>query len=523
MQFSVAAAASAPIFSGCQSEQLAQADTGGQAGNNILIVIADQLSQKALPSYGDKYADAPNIESIMQNGVRFSQVYTPCPLCQPARAAFWTSSFTHQTGVISNLIPETNDIFTTLSKTTDPELPALGELFSNAGYICRHFGKMHDAGSLRGFDCDDPAEELPVEAESPAFPVNLDTTRDRYTAERCVSFLEQKHSKPFIAIADFNNPHNICGWVGENAGEHEDKPIEGTLPELPDNFEIEDMASRAPGVQYLCCTHPRLNQACHWNKENYRHYLAAYYHYLKIVDDEIGRVLAALKKGGYDKNTLIVFMSDHGDGMTCHRMATKRLSFYDETTRVPLAFAGAGIQGKDKLVSQPLVSTLDLVPTLCDYAGIDKKTNFEGESLSYYLTGKGKPLKRDYLVSQWHCEWNFTYEPGRMLRSGQYKYIKYAEDKAEELYDMINDPGEKTNLAGKPEYQNVLNEHREMFAAYLKQKNDPFEKMRAVVDPRWRKHKLGYQNHTGGCSRDCDPPKELDLEGKKLDIDTFMI
>jgi choline-sulfatase len=523
MKYSVAtAAASGSVLGGCQGQGQANS-AGAEKPNNILIIIADQLSQKALPSYGDKYADAPNIESIMTGGVRFSQAYTPTPLCQPARAAFWTSRYPHQTGVVSNLIPEPNDIFTTRSKTADEKFPALGEIFSDAGYICRHFGKMHDAGALRGFVCDDPAKTLPVEAESPAFPINIDTTRDRYTAAACEEFLKQKHEKPFIAIADFNNPHNICGWVGENAGEHEDKPIDGVLPELPDNFEIEDIASRAPGIQYLCCTHPRLNQACHWNKNNYRHYLAAYYHYLKLVDNEIGGVLNALKQSGDDKNTLVVFMTDHGDGMASHRMATKRLGFYEETTRVPLAFAGAGITGKNKVVSEPLVSLLDIVPTLCDYAGIEQKGEFEGESLCYYLTGKGKPIKREYLVSQWHCEWNFTYEPGRMLRSQRFKYIKYAENKAEELYDMINDPGERANLAHKPEYQEILARHREMFARYLKETNDPFEDMKAFIDPRWRKHQLGYSNHEGGCSRDCDPPKELDLNGKELDIHNFPV
>ncbi|MFI4910046.1 MAG: sulfatase [Sedimentisphaeraceae bacterium JB056] len=514
MKIFATAAATSSVISGCESQSMSKAQNGsGIKHPNILIIIADQLSQKALPSYGDKYADAPNIESIMKNGVRFSQVYTPCPLCQPARSAFWTSHYPHQTNVTTNLPTEPQEILgsqiTKVSPMTEPSMTTLGDVFSSSGYICRHFGKMHDAGALRGFECDDPAQTLPVERTHPAWPVNLDTTRDRYTAQRCVDFLESEHDKPFIAVADFNNPHNICGWVGENQGEHTDVDIDSKLPELPDNFEVEDMETRAPGIQYLCCTHPRLNQAAHWNKENYRHYLAAYYHYLKVVDDEIGLVLNALKHGGYDDNTLIVFMADHGDGMSCHRMTTKRLSFYDETTRIPFAFAGPGIKDKDMLIEKPLVSTLDLVPTLCDYAGVAKPQSLEGQSLMHYLNGKGEPVERDYLISQWHAEWNFTYEPGRMLRTDRYKYIKYAEERAEEFYDLEKDPGEKKNLINDASYKDIIDKHRKMFASYLKDKEDPFESMQAVVDPRWRSHKLGYQNHEGGSIKDFPPPKEL--------------
>ena len=509
MKIFAAAAASSAVLSGCDKKEEPMVEqTSSQLHPNILIILVDQLAHKALPSYGDKYADAPNIEGILKSGVHFSNVYTPCPLCQPARAAIWTSRYPHQTGVLDNMPTEPEAGFTRLGAMMHEEITTLGDVFSGAGYIARHFGKMHDAGALRGFDCDNPAAELPVESK-PAWPVNVDTTRDRYTTVRCVEFLEQKHDKPFIAIADLNNPHNICGWVGENKGEHTDKPIESVLPELPDNFETADMDTRAAGIQYLCCTHPRLSQASQWNGQNYRHYLAAYYHYLKRVDDEIGLILNALKAGGYDKNTLIVFMADHGDGMASHRMVTKRLSFYEETTRVPFVFAGYGVKAANKYVENQLASTLDLLPTLCDYAGLDIPQGVEGKSLMRYLAGDDTPVERDYVASQWYAEWNYTREPGRMLRTKQYKYIKYAENKAEELYDIQNDPGEMRNLAPNTQYAEVLERHRKLFAEYLAATDDPFETLTAIVDPRWRTHTPGYTKHIGGCAKDFPPPEEL--------------
>jgi choline-sulfatase len=168
---------------------------------NILIVIADQLSAQALPAYGDAYAQTPNINRIVRHGVRFENCYTNCPLCQPARAAFWTGLYPHNTGVLSNgrkhPVPPVPD-----------HVPTLGALFARAGYEAVHFGKTHDAGSLRGFHVE-PVGTLPVEAE-PAWPLNNDTFRDRHTTTRVVAYLEQRGTDgPFLAVADLNNPHNI--------------------------------------------------------------------------------------------------------------------------------------------------------------------------------------------------------------------------------------------------------------------------------------------------------------------------
>ena len=124
---------------------------------NILLIIGDQLSARALRSYGSGYGHTPHIDRIIERGVRFEQCYTNCPLCQPARTAFWTGLFPHQTGVLSNgrnhpvpPVPE--------------HVPTIGATFAEAGYETMHFGKTHDAGALRGFRVA-PREQLPVEAE----------------------------------------------------------------------------------------------------------------------------------------------------------------------------------------------------------------------------------------------------------------------------------------------------------------------------------------------------------------------
>jgi choline-sulfatase len=460
---------------------------------NILIIITDQLSAQALPAYGDTYALTPNIDRITRRGVRFEQCYTNCPLCQPARAAFWTGLFPHQTGVLSNgrkhPVPPVPD-----------DVPTVGALFAAAGYETVHVGKTHDAGSLRGFKVD-PLDELPVDAD-PAWPVNYDTLRDRYTATRAVEYLQGGEGEgPFLLVVDLHNPPNICGWVGENAYAHEDVPVAVPLPPLPANFETQDMEGRPLPVQYICCSHNRLSQAAPWNETNYRHYLAAYYHYVRRVDDEIGLILDALEARPDGDNTLIVFTADHGDGMAVHRQVTKQVSMYDNTTRVPLAFLGPGVGGEDRADGGALVSNLDLLPTLCAYAGVDAPEGLWGRSLLPWLAGEDGGSPHPYVVSEWHTEWGFTISPGRMVRTPRCKYVRYLEGGEqglyEELYDMEADPGETRNLVGDPAHGEALARHRTLLADHVERTQDGFFELSWEAAPRWRSHQIGYANHRG--------------------------
>jgi len=470
---------------------------------HILILVADQLAQAAMGCYGDPQQATPTLDRLAERGVRFGQAYCNYPLCGPSRPSFWTGLYPHQTGVLSNgrhwpnpEVPET--------------VPSLGSLFRAAGWRTVHFGKTHDYGALRGFEVV-PVDQEPLDGPDWA-PHNVDTFRDVDTTAKCVEFLsDYPDDHRLLMVADLLNPHNICGFVGANAGPENQLPLPaGDLPPLPDNFEVEDMAKRPKPVQYVCCAHRRLMQAAHWSPTQYRQYLAAYYHYTRLMDQCVGRILDALEQRGIADRTLIVFFSDHGDGMARHRMVTKHTTFYDEVTRVPWLFAGPGVTARDLARhepdadghDQPLVSLLDLVPTLCDVAGIDPPPGLPGRSLAGYLRGDPPPADRRHpcVVSQWHTEWGFTVEPGRMLRTQRYKYTRYREDEGEELYDLAADPGETRTLIDDPAYADVLAEHRRRFGEYLAATDDPFETLEWKADPRWRSHAPGYPHHTDGCA-----------------------
>ncbi|GAB4462717.1 MAG: sulfatase-like hydrolase/transferase [Armatimonadaceae bacterium] len=459
---------------------------------NVLILISDQLAQRAVGAYGDPYRVTPTIDSLADRGVRFANAYCNTPLCGPSRASFWSGRYPHETGVLSNgrnfvnrMLPE--------------DWQTVGTVFRAAGYETAHFGKRHDSGGLRRFDLVEPEGELPVEGTE-ALPVNYDTRRDRYTTEKVIEWLEQEHEKPFLLVADLQNPHDICSWIGANQGPHEDIPIPGFLPDLPPNFEDADFLDRPMPVQYICCSHNRMAQAAAWNENNYRHYLAAYYHYIQRVDLEISRILTALAKAGLEEDTLIVFFADHGEGMGSHRMVTKQVSFYEETNRIPWIFAGPGVRvAPGTLIEKPLVSLLDLLPTLADMAGLPVPEGLHGRSLAPFLRGEREDRCEpgEYVAGEWHTEWGFTIEPGRMIRTARYKYTRYIEGDGEELFDLQEDPWETRTLIHDPAHQATLKEHRQLLAQHLQATDDPFFSLEPLVAPRWRSHKPGNRHHQG--------------------------
>ena len=337
----------------------------------------------------------------------------------------------------------------------------------------------------------------------PEFPVNNDSFLDVGTCEDAVAYLSNPPKEPFICIADFQNPHNICGFIGENAGVHTDRPISGPLPELPDNFDVEDWSNIPTPVQYICCSHRRMTQAAHWNEENYRHYIAAFQHYTKMVSKQVDSVLKALYSTPAGRNTIVVIMADHGDGMASHRMVTKHISFYDEMTNVPFIFAGPGIKQQkkpiDHLLTQP---TLDLLPTLCDLAGIAVPAEKAGISLAPTLRGEKQKKSHPYVVSEWHSEYEYVTTPGRMVRGPRYKYTHYLEGNGEELYDMKKDPGERKNLAKDPKYSKILAEHRALLDDYITRSKDDYRSLKVDADPRCRNHTPGYPSHEGPGARE---------------------
>ena len=444
---------------------------------NILMVVVDQLAARAL----EGKRETPNLDRLREMSQSAECCITQCPLCQPSRASFWSGLYPHETNVLSNGRKWP-------ANPVSSSVETLGRVLSKAGYETRHFGKRHDAGALGGFWCAEEGQT--VIPDAPSLPYNFDTYNDVFTHKQALDFLRARQSsRPLAMVVDLVNPHNICGWVGLHKDGRPDEETEG-LPELPPNFEFDDIANRGTPVQYLCCTHIRQGQASHWSPLLFRQYLKAYQGYLALADRMIGDVLNAWRDkglGGY-----ILFWSDHGDAMASRHMVTKDVCLYREAVEVPLFISGPDVKPG---TLRGLAELLDIAPTVCGLLGLRKPASFQGKDLSGLLR-EGGVVDRPYAVSQWHTEWGYTVSPCRLVRTQGASYIRYLEPGVqEEYYDLASDPFEEHNAASSHPGEVAM--MRCLFTEYLRESHDPFESLAWNADRRWRSHELGFCHHEG--------------------------
>jgi arylsulfatase A-like enzyme len=192
--------------------------------------------------------------------------------------------------------------------------------------------------------------------------------------------------------------------------------------------------------------------------------------------------MAAVRKCGYDDNTLVVFTSDHGDGAAAHQWAAK-LSLYQESVNVPFIVVYPPRLDAGRVDGRALVSLADLVPTFCDYAGIPTAIRFAGRSLRPVLEHPAAPW-RESLVTELA-----DYKPdparrGRMVRTAGYKYNHYTAGRNnEQLFDLTHDPGEMRNLASDPRHQATLEAHRLLLQAWTRERGDSYPPATAPSKP----------------------------------------
>ena len=406
---------------------------------NILLIYTDQQHIDTITAGGCPHVQTPALDRIKRSGVSFMQSYSANPVCSPARSAVFTGRTSCETSVYKNGIPIRSDI------------PNLGQWFSrHTDYETFYAGKWH---LPRTYTSDIPGFKV-INTGIGGFGYLCDTAMSR----ACAGFImNRSESKPFLLVASFMQPHDICEWLRLNMNNHAElryPELAGELPELPENFGFDESEPQSTKKRRLGNEPFKGN----WNKEHWRYYRWSYYRHIEHLDAEIGRILTALERRRLIKDTMIVLTSDHGEGMGHHQMVRKS-SFYDEAARVPLLFSWPGHIVEDKTDAVHLASGMDIMPTLCDYAGAKPPTNMRGVSLRAILEG-GNGASRDCIISEGN---NNT---GRMLRTRNFKYIKYVDDPVEQLFDMINDSGETRNIAANSRYASALAEHRKLLTGH---------------------------------------------------------
>jgi len=429
---------------------------------NIVLILADQHRADCLGCYGNPIVRTPNIDALAGRGVRFTHAFTPSAICTPARASIQTGLAPRNHGLLFNW--EFQHCRGGL-RNLPPEVRFFSQGLCEAGWNCAHVGKWHigdvhrpaDYGyegihypgygypadhehylsylrevGVSGFElsrevrvglCRSAMQAGPQEASVPG-----------YLAHQTIEFIERfaAADRPFFISCNFWGPHT---------------PF--LLPRK--HFEMYDDAVDAiePWPNFDCPLDDKpavlRRQGRLWGSDGLTprtlaEQIAKCYGCISLIDEEAGRILAALEAAGELDRTLVVYTSDHGSMLGSYRMWDKGYGMYDATWRVPMIVSSPSLSGR---TSDAFVSLLDLAPTFLAAAGCERREGSDGVSLLPLLTGKCDAVREDHIL----CEGYGHQIPfwQRMVRTRTAKYIYNPTDR-DEFYDLAVDPHETRNV-----------------------------------------------------------------------------
>jgi choline-sulfatase len=419
---------------------------------NILILMADQLTARALPAYGNRVAKTPHLDALAESGVVFDSFYCNSPLCAPSRFSFLSGRQVSAIGAYDN------------AAEFPSAVPTFAHYLRAAGYQTVLSGKMHFCGAdqLHGFEERLTTDIYPADfgwtpdwtrfEERPSWYHNMDSVTQAgpcartnqidfdddaaFQARRKIFDLARsKDRRPFCLVASLTHPHDPYvipqGYWDRYAG------VDVDMPRVPGSPELLDPHSRrlrhVIGLDLQPVNEAQVRAARH-----------AYYGAVSYVDDQFGSLLSALRDSGFADDTVVVVLADHGD-MLGERGLWYKMSFFEPACRIPLIvhaprrFAARRIAGSASLV--------DVAPTLMELAGCkpqDRATALDGRSLLGEMRGGES---RDEVIGEYLAEGAIA--PLVMIRRGRFKFVHSPGD-PDQLYDLAADPDELDNLARSP-------------------------------------------------------------------------
>jgi len=269
-----------------------------------------------------------------------------------------------------------------------------------------------------------------------------------------VAYLQNRTGDtPFFLSVGFLNPHDCCFSASSHGGPGKfgfaDK-LGDRLPALPGNFDGDYAESGWQTQIYRT-----------WSLQDWRYYIYMYHRMVEMVDCEIGRVYDALRRSCYADNTLVIFTSDHGEGLGFHSRVDKGF-LEEEAFKVPTVVCWPGHIQEGVRDRSHLVSGVDIASTICDYAGAPPLPQATvARSWRPLLEGQDVAW-REYVIGEAP-----VFAPAIAVRTARFKSI--IDPEITKLYDLENDPLETCDLAGDSEYAEVVKRHREHFRDYLGQ------------------------------------------------------
>lgn len=479
---------------------------------NIVVIMTDQQRADACAREGFGLDTTPFLDGLARDGTWFDRAYTSTPVCAPARTSFLTGRYPTATNVWVNGQQDAavydRDLFDAMNEagyrtalvgkdhsSLDPER---ADHYVEYG----HWGANNDAAERARTEADEEWEEWMsdlalFEGGGGWHPKPTPTPVETQCAHRCVTGAQEwirsldgsERSRsdrdpqqtasdgdaPFftwLSIPEPHNPYQVPEPYFSMFPPEDLPPVEAGPAELDDKrfkwdwlreIGVARALREAPDADYDDEVLPRLR--------------SLYYGMLRMVDDQVKRFVEFLEDEGLRDDTLLVFLSDHGDFVGQYGLMRKGVDLPEATTRIPLLFDGPGVRSSSG-PSEAHVSIVDLLPTLCDAAGAEVPAGVQGRSLWPLLTGEGEADEFESVYAE--CgyggrhstpddvppieaasknELNAHTQTGRtaMVRRGRWKLAYDAED-GPELYDLETDPAETTDLSGDADRADVLAE-----------------------------------------------------------------
>jgi arylsulfatase A-like enzyme len=413
---------------------------------NIVVILADDQGWGDLSVHGNSNLSTPHIDSLARDGALFDRFYV-CPVCSPTRAEFLTGRYHPRGGVWST---------STGGERLDLDEKTIGDTFKAAGYATAAFGKWHNGSQFpyhpngRGFDeyygfpsghwgeyFDPPLEHNGQFVKGKGY-ITDDLT------DHAMAFIEQNRERPFFCYMPFNTPHS---------------PMQ--VPDrFYDKFRNSDVKMRHQDAdkEELGMTRAALAMC-----EN--------------IDWNVGRLLKKLDELKLSERTIVLYFSDNGPNSFRWNggMKGRKGSTDEGGVRSPLLVRWPG-RVPPRKSSDTFVSLHDIVPTILEACGEPVPKKVQAQSLVPMLTGKAKEHRQRVFIEYAENEeamvrtdrWAFMYGSGKRQREDGYTTGRPLPGRTIKLYDMHADPGQTTNIAGRPEHAAVVRELTLQLLAYLR-------------------------------------------------------
>lgn len=427
---------------------------------NFVIMMTDDQRADALSIAGNKILKTPNLDRIGHEGMMFRNMFVTNSLCAPSRATLLTGLYSHTHGVRDNS-----------GKKIPLEIPLLSDHLRKAGYEVAFCGKSHVTQALRDrtwdyyFGYRGQGDYLkPMIAEgTQGKDQPYEGYMDDVITEHAVNFLKKPRQKPFCLFLFFKAPHR--SWL--RAPRHAGLFKEDTIP-IPETYDEGERGYPGKPQAFIDADNKIGNEPDVQSLD----FVKDYYATITAVDENVGKVFDALDESNLLEQTALIHTSDNGFFLGEWKLYDKRL-MHEPSIRVPLLVRYPKMI-KAGTTCDAQVLNIDIAPTVLDLAGIEVPENLHGKSMKPLFSGDQTDWREDWLYEYYEYPAVHMVRKNRGIRTESHKLIHYFEDPEEfELYDLVNDPGERKNLYGRPEYSKLVEKLKQRIMELRRESVDP--------------------------------------------------